>query len=90
MNRNADKKMKNNAQELEIVTIMQGLEEFATFMSYKGNNAGLRILSVTSIDKDIVIDQAKQSTDILVIQSHHIKKQNSQKQKITKSLSLYS
>ena len=90
MNRNADKKMKNNAQELEIVTIMQGLEEFATFMSYKGNNAGLRILSVTSIDKDIVIDQAKQSTDILVIQSHRIKKQNSQKQKITKSLSLYS
>ncbi|NQY27621.1 MAG: hypothetical protein HRT92_10680 [Piscirickettsiaceae bacterium] len=82
--------MKNNAQELEIVTIMQGLEEFATFMSYKGNNAGLRILSVTSIDKDIVIDQAKQSTDILVIQSHRIKKQNSQKQKITKSLSLYS
>ncbi|AFJ03500.1 hypothetical protein Q7C_2366 [Methylophaga frappieri] len=35
--------------ELELRQIMQGLEEFATFMSYRSDYAGLRILSVESV-----------------------------------------
>tara|TARA_R110002049_G_scaffold137501_9_gene297548 strand:- start:1966 stop:2217 length:252 start_codon:yes stop_codon:yes gene_type:complete len=41
--------MNKKAQELELRNIMQGLEEFATFMSFKSNSAGLRILSVESV-----------------------------------------
>lgn len=43
--------MSKKAQELEVRTIMQGLEEFATFMSYQGNSSGLRIISVESVQQ---------------------------------------
>ena len=38
--------MSNKAQELELRNILEGLEEFATFMSYQSDFEGLRILSV--------------------------------------------
>jgi len=38
--------MKNKSLELDLRQIMQGLEEFATFMSYQSNYEGLRILKV--------------------------------------------
>ena len=38
--------MKKHNQELELRNIMQGLEEFATFMSYQSDYSGLRIISV--------------------------------------------
>lgn len=38
--------MKTNSQELEFRNILQGLEEFATFMSYQSDYSGLRIISV--------------------------------------------
>ena len=41
--------MNKKSQELELRNIMQGLEEFATFMSFRGTSAGLRILSVESV-----------------------------------------
>lgn len=31
---------------------MQGLEEFATFMSYQSNSLGMRILSVETVEQD--------------------------------------
>lgn len=40
--------MTTRAQELEVRNILQGLEEFACFMSYQSNYEGLRILSVES------------------------------------------
>lgn len=40
--------MKHKALELNLRQIMQGMEEFATFMSYKSNCEGLRILKVES------------------------------------------
>lgn len=40
--------MKHKALELNLRQIMQGMEEFATFMSYKSNYEGLRILKVES------------------------------------------
>jgi hypothetical protein len=44
--------MNSKAQELELRNIMQGLEEFATFMSFQGNTNGLRILSVESVEPE--------------------------------------
>ncbi len=44
--------MKNKSQELDMRNIMQGLEEFATFMSYQSNSLGLRILSVETVAQD--------------------------------------
>jgi hypothetical protein len=40
--------MTTRAQELEVRNILQGLEEFASFMSYQSNYEGLRIISVES------------------------------------------
>lgn len=46
--------MKNKALELDLRQIRQGLEEFATFMSYQSNYEGLRILKVKrNITKNI-------------------------------------
>ncbi len=39
------------SQEMEIRTIMQGLEEFASFMSFNSNNGEMRILSVETVDR---------------------------------------
>ncbi len=58
--------MSNKAQELEVRTIMQGLEEFATFMSYQGNSSGLRILSVESVQHAQYYTQPR-SADIIPI-----------------------
>ncbi len=44
--------MKTSSQELEFRNILQGLEEFATFMSYQSDYAGLRIISVESATPD--------------------------------------
>lgn len=44
--------MKHKALELNLRQIMQGMEEFATFMSYKSNYEGLRILKVESQTAD--------------------------------------
>jgi hypothetical protein len=44
--------MKNKSQELDMRNIMQGLEEFATFMSYQSNSLGLRIISVETVAQD--------------------------------------
>ncbi|HAO25724.1 MULTISPECIES: hypothetical protein [unclassified Methylophaga] len=44
--------MKNKSLELDLRQIMQGLEEFATFMSYQSNYEGLRILKVETHHED--------------------------------------
>ncbi len=38
-----------NARELDARDIMQGLEEFATFMSFQSNHSQMRILSVETV-----------------------------------------
>jgi len=38
------------AQELEARNIMQGLEEFANFVSFSGNHSEMRILSVETAE----------------------------------------
>ncbi len=44
---------------------MQGLEEFATFMSFRGNSAGLRILSVESVEQPERVQPKKRTADII-------------------------
>ena len=74
-------------EELEIRNIMQGLEEFATFMSFQGHSHGLRILSVESVEQDLELEQAKQSADVLDMQKHVSKRNAEKQQTIHKSLS---
>ena len=57
--------MKNKSQELELRNIMQGLEEFATFMSYQSSSLGLRIISVESVEQDIENTKEKHKADVL-------------------------
>tara|TARA_R110001606_G_scaffold395213_1_gene567028 strand:+ start:14080 stop:14376 length:297 start_codon:yes stop_codon:yes gene_type:complete len=59
--------MNKKAQELELRNIMQGLEEFATFMSFKGNSAGLRILSVESITQPEQVKLKAQTAQVINI-----------------------
>jgi hypothetical protein len=56
--------MKNKSQELDMRNIMQGLEEFATFMSYQSNSLGLRIISVETVAQDRA-SQVKEKAQIL-------------------------
>ena len=58
--------MNKKAQELELRNIMQGLEEFATFMSFNGSStAGLRILSVETVAQFDQPQQPNKEADVI-------------------------
>jgi len=59
--------MNKKAQELELRNIMQGLEEFATFMSFRGNSVGLRILSVESISQAELVKPQNRTAHVMKI-----------------------
>lgn len=61
--------MKHKALELNLRQIMQGMEEFATFMSYKSNYEGLRILKVES-QTTCIAPAAGYTTDNIVSIEH--------------------
>ncbi|RKZ94207.1 MAG: hypothetical protein DRQ40_06350 [Gammaproteobacteria bacterium] len=78
--------MNSKAQELELRNIMQGLEEFATFMSFQGNTNGLRIISVETVTP--VHEQQpelKQKAQVLPIKQQNAT--NKEIQTVRKSLS---
>jgi len=80
--------MKNKAQELEVRNIMQGLEEFANFMSFNASdNGNLRILSVETVEQSSLQETSKQSAEVFDIKQRSAKKINSQLQSLNKSLS---
>lgn len=79
--------MNKKAQELDIRNIMQGLEEFATFMSFQGNSSGLRILSVESAQPAISKVIAQQKAPILSMKQHQAKANDHRLQTLKKSLS---
>lgn len=79
--------MNNKAQELELRNIMEGLEEFATFMSFKGNSAGLRILSVESVAQPEYIRPNNQTAQIIKIHEQISQSNLHLKQSLNKSLS---
>lgn len=71
------------AQELEVRSIMQGLEEFATFMSFNSSNTNLRILSVETVEqKAVSADNTPQKAKVL-----HLPRTVKSRQSINKSLS---
>ena len=57
--------MKKKSQELDLRNIMQGLEEFATFISYQSSNVGLRIISVESVEQDLANTQVQHKAEVL-------------------------
>jgi hypothetical protein len=78
--------MSDKAKELDARNIMQGLEEFANFMSFNANSHGLRILSVETVEQAIQQDREPSSAEILDMKKHALKKRNPQ-QALNKSLS---
>ncbi len=64
--RNRVRKMKNKSLELDLRQIMQGLEEFATFMSYQSNYEGLRILKVETQHENVQDYNTSQPSDNIV------------------------
>jgi hypothetical protein len=79
--------MNNKAQELELRNIMEGLEEFATFMSFKGDSAGLRILSVESVTQPAGDKPNNRTAQIIKIPEPIPQKNLRLKQSFNKSLS---
>ncbi len=57
--------MKKKAQELDARTILQGLEEFATFMSFKGDSSGIRILSVETVNHSPYLASASPNDNVI-------------------------
>ncbi len=64
--------MKNKSQELDMRNIMQGLEEFATFMSYQSNSLGLRILSVETVAQDRKTQAQQKAPVVPLKQRKHV------------------
>lgn len=58
--------MTTRAQELDVRNILQGLEEFASFMSYQSNYEGLRIISVES---NVLSAESLPSAQVLAFKS---------------------
>lgn len=79
--------MNNKAQELDLRNIMEGLEEFATFMSFKGSSAGLRILSVESVTQPENIRPDNRTAQIIKIPEQAPQSNLHLKQSLNKSLS---
>ncbi len=55
--------------ETDVRDIMQGLEEFATFMSYQSNYEGLRIISVESADSVETDAHTASAADVIELDS---------------------
>jgi hypothetical protein len=66
--------MNKKSQELELRNIMQGLEEFATFMSFRANSNGLRILSVESVEQPQRVQPKTQTAHILTMPHQSLNK----------------
>ena len=69
------RKMKNKSLELDLRQIMQGLEEFATFMSYQSNYEGLRILKVeTQHELDQHSSTSQLSDNVISMEKARVKR----------------
>jgi len=64
--------MNKKAQELELRNIMQGMEEFATFISFQSTSLGMRILSVESVEQDRLRVESQQKADVLTFKQRKI------------------
>ncbi len=79
--------MSKKALELETRNIMQGLEEFATFMSFNSDLSGMRILSVESVDNTIQHHDMPTKADVIAMPINRTKIERANTQQLYKSLS---
>jgi nitrate reductase NapAB chaperone NapD len=80
--------MKNKAQELELRNIMQGLEEFANFMSFKSNTTGLRVISVETVEQEMLREQIQSKADVVGIIKYSQQKPSHKQHLLNKSFAL--
>jgi hypothetical protein len=78
--------MDKKAQELDARTLMQGLEEFATFMSFKGDSSGIRILSVETVNHSPYLASASPKDNVIKLQQRH--PQHSEKHTLSNTFSI--
>ncbi|WP_438971123.1 hypothetical protein [Methylophaga sp.] len=55
-------------QELDCQQILEGVEEFATFMSYRSDCSGLRILSIETVEEAHMRELAEQNAKVVSIE----------------------
>ena len=55
-------------QELDCQHVLEGLEEFATFMSYRSDCSGLRILSIETAEQAALRELAEQNAKVVSIE----------------------
>jgi hypothetical protein len=60
--------MHSKHQELELRTVLEGLEELSTFMSFQSDCGGLRILSVETVEEAAQRELAEQSENVVSLQ----------------------
>jgi len=81
--------MNIKARELAARNILQGLEEFANFMSFQSTSSNLRIISVETVEQDLNTNNsalpAKTTAGILDMPKYI--RQNEPQQSVKKSLS---
>jgi hypothetical protein len=77
--------MSKKALELETRNIMQGLEEFATFMSFDSDLSGMRILSVESVNHPSEKILLQKKAEVITMPINHTRTNNTQQ--LYKSLS---
>ncbi|MFW5426385.1 MAG: hypothetical protein ACKE8G_02390 [Methylophagaceae bacterium] len=79
--------MSKKALELETRNILQGLEEFANFMSFDSDLSGMRILSVESVESSRKQTIPQKKADVIAMPVNRNKAKNNNDQQLYKSLS---
>lgn len=59
----------NKTQEMDVRNIMQGLEEFASFMSFSSDYSDMKIISVETVSANEAIVNNKKGADIIPLRS---------------------
>ena len=80
--------MSKKALELETRNIMQGLEEFATFMSFDSDLSDMRILSVESVEPSMAETMPQKKAEVITLPIDRSKVKSNDDQQLYKSLSL--
>ncbi len=80
--------MSKKALELETRNIMQGLEEFASFMSFNSDLSGMRILSVESVELSSEETIRQQKAEVIAMPIKRTRTKKGEEQQLYKSLSL--
>lgn len=78
--------MADKLQQLELRLVMEGMEELATFMSYRSDLSKLRILSIETVEEAETRELAEKSPNVIALESR--RQSSPMPNRISKSLSL--